>query len=195
MNPSSRFIALFFGGVALVVLGAGCERRAASPVAVDQIRVDLPDHESWQARFYVSEDGIPRMEITAAYMAEFEREDSTYMVLTGLPDSLGPRVTVFLFDAEGDSSATLTADQVYYYENEQRFEAQGNVIVVTREGRRLESEDLHWDERKRKVRTPGFVRITTETERIQGYNLEADEDLATYRLVRVTGRRLVEDEE
>ncbi len=177
------------------MLGAGCERRAPAPVAVDQIREDLPDHESWRTRFYVSEDGIPRMEIAAAYMAEFEREDSTYMVLTGLPDSLGPRVTVFLFDAEGDSSATLTADQVYYYENERRFEAHGNVIVVTREGRRLESEDLFWDERERKVRTPGFVRITTEKERIQGYHLEADEDLATYRLERVTGRRLVEDEE
>ncbi|QXD14473.1 LPS export ABC transporter periplasmic protein LptC [Rhodocaloribacter litoris] len=185
--------------IALVVIclpvfgGMGCERRVPSPVSPQVLQGDVPDRESWNTRFYVSEDGRPRVEIEAAYMAEYEREDSTYMLLRGLPDSGAARVTVRLFDERGEPSATLTAARVYYYDREQRFEAHGDVRVVTRTGRRLETEDLFWDERERIVRTPGFVRITTEKEQLQGYELEADEDLATYRLRRVTGRRTVED--
>jgi hypothetical protein len=69
-----------------------------------------------------------------------------------------------------------------------------NVIVVTPDEKTLESEHLVWLEDDRKLRTPGFVRITTPNERVQGYNLLADEDLSTYTLARVTGQVTVEDD-
>ncbi|GIV61386.1 MAG: hypothetical protein KatS3mg044_0252 [Rhodothermaceae bacterium] len=168
-----------------------CGAQEGAPEVAEVVREDVPDHESWGTHFYVSQDGRPRMVITADYMAEYEREDSTYMLLTGMDSS---RVTLRLFDDEGQPSATLTAQRIYYYEDEKRLDAQGDVVVQTPGGRRLETEDLRWDEQARTVTTPGFVRITTEQEVVQGYALEADEDLATYRLRRVTGRRRVEEE-
>ena len=176
-----------------------------SSVSMDTVRAEgEPEQESWGARFMVSEVppdvevSRPRMTIVAAYLAEYTRGDSTYMLLRGQPsaepDSLG-RVLVHLFDADGDSSATLTADRVFYFEEEKRFEARGDVVVITRDDRRLESEHLLWFEEERKVRTPGFVRIIMPDERVQGYGLEADEDLHTYQLERVTAQVLLEDEE
>ncbi len=44
------------------------------------------------------------------------------------------------------------------------------------------------------MRTPGFVRLTTAAERLQGYNLEANEDLTNYSLKRITGTVIVEEE-
>ena len=44
------------------------------------------------------------------------------------------------------------------------------------------------------VRTPGFVRIRTPKENVQGYNLVADEDLETYTLARVTGQVTYEED-
>ena len=188
-----RCVAWGIGVLVLLGTGLGCERRASTPVSVEEMQAEVgPEHESWGTRFFVSEDGLPRIQIVSAYLAEYESEDSTYMLLTG--DSLMARVTVFLFDAAGDSSAVLTSDQVLYYDHDRRFEAQGDVVVVTKEGKRLESEHLLWFENERKVRTPGFVRITTPSERIQGYNLESDEDLATYVLKRVTGMVTMEEE-
>ena len=165
---------------------------------MDAVRAEgEPAHESWGAHFYVSQVPVgsatsrPRFEIRADYLAEFTRGDSTYTLLRSEGDV---PVRATLYDAQGDSAATLTARRVFYFEGERRFEARGAVVVVTREGKRLESEHLLWFEEDRRVRTPGFVRIVTPSERVQGYGLDADEDLATYRLSRVTAEVEVEDE-
>ncbi len=168
---------------------------------MDTVRAEgEADQESWGAHFYVTE--VPsgsdqsrlRLEMIADYMARYERPDSTYMLLRGHPDSLDRRVTVLLYDAAGDSSATLTSERVLYFDQEDRFEARGNVVVVTQEGKRLESEHLIWNEADHKVRTPGFVRIIQPNERVQGYGLVADENLETYQLERVTAQVTLEDE-
>lgn len=173
---------------------AGCERQAAPPT-MEAVRSEgAPDQESWDVRLAVSEDGVPRAYLEAPYLARYERRDSTFSLLQSPPDSLAGRVTAQLFDEAGDASATVRADRLFYYDRERRFEAQGNVVVITPEGKRLESEHLAWREDERRVRTPGFVRITTPTERIQGYDLVADEDLDNYRIARVTGEVTVEEE-
>lgn len=184
--------------VAVLLLLAGCQRRAGDELSMDTVRAEgAPAHESWGAHFYVSQVPVgdggsrPRFEIRADYLGEFARGDSTYTLLRSEADV---PVRAILYDAAGDSAATLTARRVFYFEDEQRFEARGAVVVVTREGKRLESEHLLWFEEDRRVRTPGFVRIITPSERVQGYGLDADEDLATYRLSRVTAEVEVEDE-
>ena len=169
---------------------------------MDDVRAeDDPDQESWGVRFVVtevtigSEESRVRMVMVADYMAQYEREDSTYRLLRGHLDSLNRRVVAHIFDAQGDSAATLTADRVLYFERDKRFEARGQVVVVTHDNKRLESEHLIWLEDKREVRTPGFVSIVTPTEQVQGYGLVADEDLRTYQIGRFTAQVTLDEEE
>ena len=74
---------------------------------------DDPDQESWGVRFVVTEVAIGseqsrvRMVMIADYMAQYEREDSTYRLLRGHPDSLNRRVVAHIFDTQGDSAATI----------------------------------------------------------------------------------------
>jgi LPS export ABC transporter protein LptC len=160
-----------------------------------------PDQESWGVHFYVtqvpvgSEESRVRVEMIADYMAEYQQEDSTYQLLRGHPDSLDRRVTAYLYDLQGDSSATLTADRIFYFDQEKRFEAQGGVVVVTQDDKRLESERLTWLEDERKVRTESFVSIVAPNERVQGYGLVADEDLKTYEIGRFTAQVTIADED
>jgi hypothetical protein len=120
---------------------------------------------------------VPEPEATDALQASASRADST---------RLPRRVRTVLFDIRGDSSAVLRADRIVYYEKERRYDAFGNVIVVTTDGKRLESEKLTWLEEAREIRTRRFVRITTPTEQVQGNGLVADEDLETYQIGRFT---------
>lgn len=186
----------------LAALLAGCARDEAPTPTLAEVRAEQgPEQESWGAVFRISDEGVRRVHLSAGYMARYERGDSTYLDLYteaptegAVPDSLANaglgkgRVTAYLFDAAGDSSAVLTADRARYYENDRLFEAEGQVVVTTGTGRRLETERLLWREDEQQVDTDGFVRITTPTEQIQGYDLTADEDLETYTLLRVTGR-------
>lgn len=173
---------------------SGCvEPDIATPTLQQIQQGPLPDQESWYTQFDVIDGERPRMQIHADYMAKFENVDSTYMILEGHPDSLNSRVLAYLFDEQGDSSATIWADQMVYFESERRIESKGNVIVTTTDEKQLETEFLIWHEIDRRVRTDGFVRITTPREDIQGYNLDADEDLENYEIARVTGQALVDD--
>ena len=129
----------FLIGCIVLVSGLGCERRAeAPPPMAVLLEEDEPDQESWDVHLGTSVGGRPRYQIVAPYMAKYEREDSVYTLL--LPgkeseeiDSLDVRVTAYLFDEEGDSSATINANRMLYFDEEERFEARGNVIVVTKE--------------------------------------------------------------
>ncbi len=184
---------------ALGLATAACSEEAAPP-SLDDVRSEIePTQQSWDVHYVVSEAGgridasRPRIEIFADYMAIYETEDSTYTVMHG--DTTGRRVLSYLYDEEGDTSATVQANRLILHEKDRRFEARGNVVVNTPDDKTLESEHLVWLEDDRSIRTPGFARINTPKERIQGYNLVADEDLETYSLTRVTGQVQVEEEE
>ena len=176
------------------LLAVGCERRAPT-APVEETRSGAPQQVSWDVRFLVSNGAHPRAEIVAGYMAQYERGDSTFTELAPRPPSdsvasdsvASGRVTAYLFDEAGDSSAVITSDEMTYFDEERRFEARGRVVVDTKEGKHLESEHLAWDEAERRVRTPSFVRIITPTDRVQGYGLDADENLANYTLDDVRG--------
>ena len=183
-----------------VVLGA-CEPPSVHTPSLQDVRGEgAPIRESWEVTYNVSEttagsgESRPRLQIMADYMATYEQGDSTFTLMRGYNDSLHHHVTAFLFDTEGDTAATVEALRLIYFDEEHRFNASGNVVVVTKEGKRLESEDLFWDDKERKIRTPGFTRITTPTETLQGFQLEADEDLDTYSLARISGQVMVEEE-
>ncbi len=186
---------------------AGCDQQGATQRMAEATEAAAaPDQTSRGVAFTVYEQDRPRVHITAAQMKRFETEDSTYTVLDGPEDlaaedtaardtaAAAQRVTAHLFDEAGDSSAVITADRLFYYEDEDRYEARGRVVVNTVDGRRLESEHLSWRAEERRIRTPGFVRITTPGDRIQGYGLVATEDLSSYRLSNVTGETVVEEQ-
>lgn len=168
---------------------AGCERRAATSTDVEEaFDEEAPVQESWNARLNVNEGPRPRLRIQAGHMARYERGDSTYTLLHS-PDSMETqRVVAHLFDAQGDSSSTIRADRLFYYDEERRFEAHGDVVATTAEQKRLETERLLWNEDTRQIRAPGFVRITTPSDRIEGYSLKGDENLQNYNIADVTGQ-------
>lgn len=187
-------------GVACIIIGAlllgGCEYRARTEggtLPPDSTLKDRPSQVSRDATFTMNRAGNRRAIIRADEMKQYSTEDSSYSVWRTLYDS--SRVRSFVFDENGDSSATIIADSVLYFTVEGRFEAYGNVIVETNEGKRLESEHLTWNQFDRTIRTRRFVRITTPSEDVRGNGLVADEDLDTYQIGQFTAQVDVEEEE
>lgn len=172
---------------------AGCEMHE-SGVSVQTLKDDdAPVSESWNTQMVISEDGKPRLVMEADYMARHESPDSTWMVLTGADESTD-RVHVVIFDSEGDTSAVVTTQRIIYLERERRFVARGDVDARSGTERRVRSEHLSWLEATARVSTPGFATITTPTETLSGYGLDADENLQDFSMARVTGTVLIEDE-
>jgi len=130
---------------ALAVAVGGCSRRAVE---------DLPDSESWDARLRTSADGRAEVEIAAPYLARYTR-DTVYTYLGPAPgDTASSPVTLRLFDADGQSSGSVEAREVWMYEADDRLVAEGRVRMtqqgsdgaqidaarVTVQGERIEAE-------------------------------------------------------
>ncbi len=154
-----------------------------------------PAREVWGVSFAVLNDGMLRAKISAPFMADIETPDSTYTLLTSAAGDSAAPVLVVVYDEEGQTAATIRADTLILPADADRYVARGDVRVESAAGKRLEGDHLVWVERDRQVSTPHFVRIITPTERIQGYELQADENLDTYTIARVTGMVIVEEEE
>ena len=178
--------------ILIVLILAGCGRRGA-PIPPDPEPGERPDQESWDVTVILEMDGNPRARLQAPYLARYDYVDSTAAHFTMLPDD-PRRVFVDVYDSEGEPSATVEANLVVYREEYRIFDATGDVVVIGRDQRRIESEHMTWDEASAELRSPGFVRITTQTERLSGYDLVADESVDTYTLARITGQVEVEDE-
>jgi LPS export ABC transporter protein LptC len=175
----------------LAVAGGSCERRSPEQTAPRQSDLsEQPSHESWGTEFYVSEDGVPVVIIASPYTRQYDRKDSTVTVLSSLDQE---RVIAMIMDDEGNKSSTVTADEIRYVEQSRHFDALGAVVVVTETDRRLETEQLSWDEESDMIYAPGFVRIFTPDENIQGYELESTKNLSSYSLARVTGQVYVDE--
>jgi len=92
-------------------------------------------------------------------------------------------VHVDFFGAQAESvRSVLTAREGDVDPRTQALVARGNVVVATREGRRLETEELRWDPRLKKVVSDRFVRLIKGRSVITGTGIQADPDLGDYEI-------------
>ncbi len=96
-------------------------------------------------------------------------------------------IFVTFFDDEGKPSTTLKADYGVKYENSKLIDVKRNVEVVNKDGEKLNTEHLVWNEIKQKIYADGFVTITTSKEIIKGNGLEANQDFTQYEIKEITG--------
>jgi len=94
---------------------------------------------------------------------------------------------VTFFDEEEKISSTLKANYGVRFDLSKRMEAKYAVEVVNKEGKKLETEKLIWDEANKRIYTDAAVKITTDKEIITGKGLESNQDFTKYTLKEVTG--------
>jgi LPS export ABC transporter protein LptC len=101
----------------------------------------------------------------------------------------GKRITVDFFDQEGHHVSTLTASEGIYNSPAEEVQAKGNVVVISDDGARLETELLSWRKEANRVFTDAFVTITRGKSRVTGYGLSTDPQLADVHILKdVQGR-------
>jgi LPS export ABC transporter protein LptC len=88
------------------------------------------------------------------------------------------------FYEDGERAAVLTAETAEVDQRTEFTTARGNVVVVNREGDRLESEVLHWNPETRLIHTEEFVRFTSGDQILTGYGMDTDPDLTNVRIHR-----------
>ncbi len=102
---------------------------------------------------------------------------------------------IYFYDAGQQIESSMTANYGKAFEKEEELLARDNVIVINVKGEKLNTEELIWKRRDKKIYSNKFVKITTADEIIFGDGLEANEDFTDYTIKKVKGTIKVDAKE
>lgn len=157
------------------------------PAEVNSFSKDdkLPVLTEQNVDIHYSDSAKLKIHMTAPMMEEFGGANPYEEMLKG--------VKVEFYDEDEKVNSYLTANYAINRKREQIMEAKNDVVVVNTKGEKLNTEDLIWDGRKRRIHTDAFVKITTKDQVITGTGLDSDERFEEYEIKNITGTIMLKD--
>jgi LPS export ABC transporter protein LptC len=103
-------------------------------------------------------------------------------------------IHVEFYDSIKNVNAEVTSKYAIYYEAKELWEARKDVVVISKDGKQLKTEQLFWDRKLKIIYSNKFCRVTTSSVNLTGNKFTAKEDFSTYELKDVQGPLQVKDE-
>lgn len=100
---------------------------------------------------------------------------------------------VYSYNDSLQVESTVTARYGKYFEHDENVFLRDSVVVVNKEGNRLDCNELNWDSKRGKFYSNKAVRISTPTDTIYGTGLESNQDFSDYDIINPQGQLLVQD--
>ena len=169
----------------LLIVMTGCSGHVkdSHPAAKMAVFQENLVQESWIVKVVLTESGIHRGVVEAAHEAEYRTKRGSEHHLDG-----GIKVT--LFDVNGNSTTTITAQKAVIQDN-QDIEAMGSVIMTSNEGTVITTEYVNRSANDKMIRSDRAVTITRQERIIRGEGFESDQALKKYRIFRGSGEAFI----
>lgn len=144
---------------------AACEVTGAKPTTTVAAS-DSADQILEGFSHYVTSDGIRRSRVEADTAFFYENTQTTQL----------KRIRVVFFDVRGEEGSTLTAKTGTYRWEDGSMEANGSVLVVAPDGRRLQTETLKYDNATNTISTNQHFSFDRDSEHLEGNSFRSDPD-------------------
>ncbi|MEW6411371.1 MAG: LPS export ABC transporter periplasmic protein LptC [Candidatus Zixiibacteriota bacterium] len=158
---------------ALILTGCSNDSGKTSNVASAEDSLTRPDSEVSGAKIYLYDRGQVTSAIVSEKIIKFEEIDST----------MAYQLDIDIFDSTGHVSTQVVGDSGIIRENRGVINIYGNVVVITDDSTKLETEYLWWDSNTDRIKTDAFVRITRGEDIITGWGLDADNRLKDFKIL------------
>jgi LPS export ABC transporter protein LptC len=124
------------------LLSAACQKPATPTSAADPPALGA-EQVLYGVDFNSSSGGVTHARTHADTAYVFNRSDSSVLQLRGL--------TAVMYDESGKKTATVTSRRGSINTQTRAMVATGNVVLVTSEGKRVTTEELHYDPNSKRV--------------------------------------------
>ncbi len=159
----------------LLAFVAACqETTQAPPVAKNPVLPDSADQLMFGVWFLLTDAGVKRAEV---------RGDTAYLYEESTRSDLRQVKTDF-FKPSGEKDATLTSLQGTYSSRLGTMEARGKVVVITTDGRKLETPHLRYDPARNEISSDSTFVLTQTDRRLEGIGFVSDPDLNNIKVLR-----------
>ena len=143
----------------------GCEDPGARPTTTVQA-TDSADQVLEGFSHWVTKDGIRRSEVQADTAYFYESTQVTQL----------RNVRVVFYDLTGKESSTLTAKTGTYRWQDGSMQANGKVVVVSPDGRKLQTDTLKYDNATNTISTNTHFIMDRGTDHLEGQSFRSDPD-------------------
>lgn len=175
----TRTFRLFIGAVAVCTVAA-CNNTQGPPVAARSLLPDSAEQMLFGIELLLTDAGVKRTSVKADTLLTYDANTREEL----------RRVTARFFTTSGEQQAVLTADQGSHSSRLGTMEARGNVVVVSSEGKKLETPHLKYDPTRSEISSDSAFTLT-EGERItKGIGFVSNPEMTNMRILRgaqVTG--------
>lgn len=163
--------------IALILL-AGCSGEKVKPSIDPSLNAgEIPSQESWNSVVFFSDSGKTRAILHAGHMRVYDKSMETL---------LDKNMKVEFFNEDGEKTSTLTAKRGKVNDETKDLFAYDSVVVVSDSGTVINTEELMFRNKDKKIVSDKFVTITSPKETIKGYGFESDQALRNYVIFKVT---------
>lgn len=187
MNRPLQYVIAFAAGTLLFT--AGCENDIER-VSLLTESTEIPRVEGTNIEVIYSDSAKVRVQIIAPSFREFTHAEKPCMEF---PEGL----QVYFYDDSMKIESDIRADYTIYYPDERLWHATGNVVARNLEnGDALNTEELFWDEGKKRIYSDAYTRVQNEDGTFYGKRgFESHQDLSNWKLKGSSGTVNVQDEE
>lgn len=139
----------------------------------------LPIEKIEGAEMLHTENGKLKVKIVATTIERFNNQQPQLVFSNHL--------VVYFYNDSALVQSTLKAEYAEINDEKKLMTAKENVILTNIAGKKLESEELIWDEKNNKIYTDKKVKITTGKEVIEGEGFVSNPDFTEYSISKIHG--------
>jgi LPS export ABC transporter protein LptC len=159
---------LLVGFLALGLLGAvvaGCS--GGKKLSASGTSGELPDSEVEDFSVTETDSGRPQWTLFAKHAATYQARDLV----------TARTLRIDFFDENDRKTSELIAREGELYQRTRDLVARGNVVLLTTEGWRMSTEEMHFLNSRRKITSDKLVRVEKQGTILEGVGFESDPNL------------------
>jgi LPS export ABC transporter protein LptC len=154
---------------------AACQEGTKPPIAPRNPLADSADQVMFGISTFITDQGLLRAQLQA---------DTGYFFEGSSRIEVRNEKTTF-YTATGEQSAVLTSREGTYNTARSMMEARKNVVVVTTDGKRLTTEELHYNQGTNEISSDSAFVMTEPTRELRGIGFVSDPNLINVQVKRV----------
>jgi LPS export ABC transporter protein LptC len=162
-----------------MIAASACQDTGATPPVVARAAPDTADQTMFGVRLVLADRGVQRAQLQADTAFTYEDNSRTELRM----------VRSTFFTETGVRNGTLTSRQGTYNVRAGTMEARGNVVVVSEDGRRLETPQLRYDPGRNEISSDSAFVMTDPQQRVAGIGFIADPNLNNVRVIKAAKGR------
>jgi len=168
-----RFL-LVAGAIGVSALGA-CQEGTKPPIAARNPLADSADQVMFGISTFITDKGLLKAQLQA---------DTGYFFDGNSRIEMRNEKTTF-FNNTGAQTAVLTSKEGTYVTARSTMEARKNVVVITTDGKRLTTEQLHYNQGTNEISSDSSFVMTEPTRELRGIGFISDPNLINIQVKRV----------